>query len=198
MCRERIGLRRRPTVATRHEAGRGLDEEERHDEERDRGEDSRTTLPAGFATGRRWRAEDAHRRGRGTWVVTAARQGETAGGDKGARHLGDRASRRAHVQQDYSATAGATDAAMASVGVPGHRGLSCLGRDEADLTLRADPRRGFPSWRAATWVLAASCISCAGRPYPSPRDDDRARHGLHRRGITTSSRIGDRHRAHLR
>ena len=182
-----------------------LDEEERHDEERDRGE---------FAADDNVDAEDAHPEEHAVHVgdeLDDNEQGET-GEQRWERpaHLGSRASRRAHVEaaEDLN-DGGATDAAMASsvdheeespeVIAAREGGVPVLGRDEAglrtlaqilgeDTPLVARGELGLPD----DLVLAASgAISCAGLTYPSLETMLTAR-GMGHIDVWSFVRIGDR------
>ena len=191
-----------------------LDEEERHDEERDRGEFAAGDDADDAAAGDNVDAEDAHPEEHAVHVgdeLDDNEQGET-GEQRWERpaHLGSRASRRAHVEaaEDLN-DGGATDAAMASsvdheeespeVIAAREGGVPVLGRDEAglrtlaqilgeDTPLVARGELGLPD----DLVLAASgAISCAGLTYPSLETMLTAR-GMGHIDVWSFVRIGDR------
>lgn len=188
-----------------------LDEEERHDEERDRGE---ATTGDAAAADDNVDAEDTHPEEHAVHVgdeLDDNEQGES-GEQRWERpaHLGSRASRRAHVEaaEDLN-DGGATDAAMASsvdheeespeVIAAREGGVPVLGRDEAglrtlaqilgeDTPLVARGELGLPD----DLVLAASgAISCAGLTYPSLETMLTAR-GMGHIDVWSFVRIGDR------
>ena len=191
-----------------------LDEEERHDEERDRGEFAADDAADESAAGDNVDAEDTHPEEHAVHVgdeLDDNEQGET-GEQRWERpaHLGSRASRRAHVESaDDLNDGGATDAAMASsvdheeespeVIAAREGGVPVLGRDEAglrtlaqilgeDTPLVARGELGLPD----DLVLAASgAISCAGLTYPSLETMLTAR-GMGHIDVWSFVRIGDR------
>ena len=191
-----------------------LDEEERHDEERDRGEFAAGDAADESAADDNVDAEDTHPEEHAVHVgdeLDDNEQGET-GEQRWERpaHLGSRASRRAHVEaaEDLN-DGGATDAAMASsvdheeespeVIAAREGGVPVLGRDEAglrtlaqilgeDTPLVARGELGLPD----DLVLAASgAISCAGLTYPSLETMLTAR-GMGHIDVWSFVRIGDR------
>ena len=191
-----------------------LDEEERHDEERDRGEFAADDAADESAAGDNVDAEDTHPEEHAVHVgdeLDDNEQGES-GEQRWERpaHLGSRASRRAHVEaaEDLN-DGGATDAAMASsvdheeespeVIAAREGGVPVLGRDEAglrtlaqilgeDTPLVARGELGLPD----DLVLAASgAISCAGLTYPSLETMLTAR-GMGHIDVWSFVRIGDR------
>ena len=191
-----------------------LDEEERHDEERDRGEFAADDAADESAAGDNVDAEDTHPEEHAVHVgdeLDDNEQGES-GEQRWERpaHLGSRASRRAHVEaaEDLN-DGGATDAAMASsvdheeespeVIAAREGGVPVLGRDEAglrtlaqilgeDTPLVARGELGLPD----DLVLAASgAISCAGLTYPSLETMLTAR-GMGDIDVWSFVRIGDR------
>jgi len=204
-------------VSDEREQVETLDEEERHDEERDRGEatagDAADAVAAGDAADDA-DAEDAHPEEHAVHVgdeLDDNEQGET-GEQRWERpaHLGSRASRRAHVESAEDLNdGGATDAAMASsvdheeespeVIAAREGGVPVLGRDEAglrtlaqilgeDTSLVARGELGLPD----DLVLAASgAISCAGLTYPSLETMLTAR-GMGHIDVWSFVRIGDR------
>ena len=191
-----------------------LDEEERHDEERDRGEFAADDAADESAADDNVDAEDTHPEEHAVHVgdeLDDNEQGET-GEQRWERpaHLGSRASRRAHVESaDDLNDGGATDAAMASsvdheeespeVIAAREGGVPVLGRDEAglrtlaqilgeDTPLVARGELGLPD----DLVLAASgAISCAGLTYPSLETMLTAR-GMGHIDVWSFVRIGDR------
>ena len=191
-----------------------LDEEERHDEERDRGEFAADDAADESAADDDVDAEDAHPEEHAVHVgdeLDDNEQGET-GEQRWERpaHLGSRASRRAHVESAEDLNdGGATDAAMASsvdheeespeVIAAREGGVPVLGRDEAglrtlaqilgeDTPLVARGELGLPG----DLVLAASgAISCAGLTYPSLETMLTAR-GMGHIDVWSFVRIGDR------
>ena len=191
-----------------------LDEEECHDEERDRGEAAAGDAADDAAAGDNVDAEDAHPEEHAVHVgdeLDDNEQGET-GEQRWERpaHLGSRASRRAHVESAEDLNdGGATDAAMASsvdheeespeVIAAREGGVPVLGRDEAglrtlaqilgeDTPLVARGELGLPD----DLVLAASgAISCAGLTYPSLETMLTAR-GMGHIDVWSFVRIGDR------
>ena len=191
-----------------------LDEEERHDEERDRGEFAADDAADESAADDNVDAEDTHPEEHAVHVgdeLDDNEQGES-GEQRWERpaHLGSRASRRAHVEaaEDLN-DGGATDAAMASsvdheeespeVIAAREGGVPVLGRDEAglrtlaqilgeDTPLVARGELGLPD----DLVLAASgAISCAGLTYPSLETMLTAR-GMGHIDVWSFVRIGDR------
>ena len=191
-----------------------LDEEERHDEERDRGEFAADDAADESAADDNVDAEDTHPEEHAVHVgdeLDDNEQGES-GEQRWERpaHLGSRASRRAHVEaaEDLN-DGGATDAAMASsvdheeespeVIAAREGGVPVLGRDEAglrtlaqilgeDTPLVARGELGLPG----DLVLAASgAISCAGLTYPSLETMLTAR-GMGHIDVWSFVRIGDR------
>ena len=191
-----------------------LDEEERHDEERDRGEFAADDAADESAADDNVDAEDTHPEEHAAHVgdeLDDNEQGES-GEQRWERpaHLGSRASRRAHVEaaEDLN-DGGATDAAMASsvdheeespeVIAAREGGVPVLGRDEAglrtlaqilgeDTPLVARGELGLPD----DLVLAASgAISCAGLTYPSLETMLTAR-GMGHIDVWSFVRIGDR------
>jgi len=191
-----------------------LDEEERHDEERDRGEFAAGDAADESAADDNVDAEDTHPEEHAVHVgdeLDDNEQGET-GEQRWERpaHLGSRASRRAHVESAEDLNdGGATDAAMASsvdheeespeVIAAREGGVPVLGRDEAglrtlaqilgeDTPLVARGELGLPD----DLVLAASgAISCAGLTYPSLETMLTAR-GMGHIDVWSFVRIGDR------
>ena len=191
-----------------------LDEEERHDEERDRGEFAADDAADESAADDNVDAEDTHPEEHAVHVgdeLDDNEQGES-GEQRWERpaHLGSRASRRAHVEaaEDLN-DGGATDAAVASsvdheeespeVIAAREGGVPVLGRDEAglrtlaqilgeDTPLVARGELGLPD----DLVLAASgAISCAGLTYPSLETMLTAR-GMGHIDVWSFVRIGDR------
>ena len=191
-----------------------LDEEERHDEERDRGEFAADDAADESAADDNVDAEDTHPEEHAVHVgdeLDDNEQGET-GEQRWERpaHLGSRASRRAHVESaDDLNDGGATDAAMASsvdheeespeVIAAREGGVPVLGRDEAglrtlaeilgqDTPLVARSELGLP----ADLVLSANgAISGAGLTYPS-LDTLLTARGLGHIDAWGQVRIGDR------